>query len=477
MLDIEGTKIMLDCGELYSADKSKFPKDMEKKDIEGLKCIIISHAHLDHTGRLPKIVRFLGYKGPVFCTKETSILLPVMLKMAVKYGDFGMENFYYSKNNVKNRFAGKGIAVHSMPGCEYGSQIGKKGLVKCRRPELGPKGYFLCGKCAEMEAAETMENIVIVKPGGDVKISDTVDAEFFYTSHLPGSVMTLLKDKKSGRNVLYSGDVGSDLSPFLTHNPLIKRRVDIAIVEATYGTAERTDEPDARLKFREYVAKKLKEGKRIIIPVFVLDKSQQVFYELSKGIRDAVIPLGTKITAFSPSMEALNALYCGQLRKEKGNFTGDFLSNGPFDPAQIKFPKGNKIVFGDISVISSGAVDHILSKAEMKKLIGDKNCCFIFISYQDPETVGGIISGNTGNMVEIGGKSYAANAEVMKFDCFSSHAQYGRIMSMLRGFEGLKKVLVVHLEGNSGGDVKKKYMVDLPGVKIIIPQPYVKTDL
>ena len=476
IIDIGGTKIMLDAGAFYGKDKIQFPLDIGKNDIAGLKCIIISHVHLDHTGRLPEIVRYLGYKGPIFCTGETAILLPVMLKMAVKYGDFGMENFYYSKNNAKNRFSGKDIAVHSMPDCEYGRQIGKKCAIRCRRSELGSRGYFLCGKCAEMEAAETMRNIVIVEPGKNVRLSGSVDAEFFYTSHLPGSVMTLLKDKNSGRSVLYSGDIGSDLSPFLIHNIPVARRADIAIVEATYGIEERQDEAGARQKFREYIASKLRE-KKIIIPVFSLDKAQQVFYELSEGIKEKIIPGGVCIRAFSASMEAINGLYCGRLRVEKGNLTPDFISKGPFDPALARFTKGGGIEYGDITVLSSGIADRMISKDTLIKIIGDRDFCCVFVSRQDPDTPAGIISNMSGNRVVIGGKTYAANAEVRNFDCFSSHARYSSIREMLKGLSGLRTILVVHIDGNSVRAVEQKYNSDFPDVKVVAPGPYEKLNL
>ena len=265
LVSIDGDNLILDAGSFYGNDGDgapPFPSNL----LPNISAIILSHVHLDHSGRVLELVK-KGYKGKIYCSLPTRELMPTMMTMAAGSADLGRESFYFSKNSYKkNRREKKPTCAHLRKDCPWGEQITAKGTRSCSRKDLEDLGFFLCRDCAQMDVDEVLERIQVVRPGKRYRVSPKLTAEFFNTPHLPGSMMVRILNPKTGRSLLFTGDFGSGLSPFLKEQD----RVDAAtwaIIEGTYGTGSHTKQ--SREDFQKYVGKCLQAEKRVIIPSFV----------------------------------------------------------------------------------------------------------------------------------------------------------------------------------------------------------------
>jgi len=516
LIDFDGDWLILDAGQFFAGDGAEAP-DFPKDLLPRIPAIILSHVHADHSGRILELVK-QGFRGKIYCSLATRELMPVMLAMSAGHSDLGRENFYYSRNSHrKNRRQGNLTTAHLYPECSWGEQIKEKGTINCSRVELEDRGFYLCRDCAQMEIDDVLKMVEVVWPGRSYRITPQLTAEFFLTPHLPGSLMTRISNPLTGDSLLFTGDFGSGLSPFLAGQERVDRAT-WAIIEGTYSPEDRPREP--RENFRQVVGEKVREGQRVIIPSFVLDRSQQVLHDISLGIREGHIPEGQKVKIFSPSIKEINRIYSQNFLDPRfaAFFKDDYREKGPFDDIAVIPRQGDEEVkYGEIACCSSGMADGGFAKEFVKKWVGDPRTTFIFVGYQSPLTVGGrltrigkteefvlkdggMISGvverenvssllvDTGSgrrtvsraaiarrrpgiaSVTIDGQSYPVRAEIMKLGSFSGHGTPNQIRDFLAGIEGLKDVLIVHADPDVIHLLGAYYRKEFPGINFHIPR-------
>lgn len=472
IISIDGEKIMLDAGSFYGDDKNQveeFPKAL----LKDISAIVISHAHLDHIGRLLELVN-IGYRGPIYCTEPTRELMPVMLKMAAKYGDYGKEEFYYSNASYNtNKKEDKNTAVHIYKDCQYGKNIKSQNIrtITSNREDLEEQGFYLCGECANLHVQKVMYLVKTLPLHKENKIASNISLELFNTPHLPGSVMIKLKSNKSGESILFTGDLGSGLSPFLPEQEIINS-AEYMIIEGTYGNDSTDISFKDRIEFQEYIGKCVRNNKRIIIPAFVLDRSQQVLYEITKGIQTGHIPANTPVKVFGTSTAEINKIYSTSFTKKEFEpyFSQAYWKDGPFGDIFKEYSLLEDVNYGEIAVASSGMADSVYSKEFVKKWIADPNTVFIFVGYQDPDTIGGKLTSNESlSSIEIDSNKYESKAEIKRFSCFSGHANYSQIKNILSNIANLNNVLIVHVEEENIGELIDSYNKDFPNIKFLAP--------
>jgi metallo-beta-lactamase family protein len=364
ILEMGTDKVILDAGLFYGDDGDNAPQ-LDKKVLDGVSAIVISHAHLDHIGRLLDVVE-LGYSGPIYCTKPTQDLMPVMLRMAARYGDFGPETFYYSiRSKQNNDKRGNHTAAHLYPQCEHGSQMSSKNHreFSSSREALEEKGFYLCKACADQHVSKVMDLIRIVPLNTEQQITNNLSIEFLNTPHLPGSAMVLIKDIKNQQNILYTGDIGSGSSRYLPEQTLVQE-ADYAIVEGTYGNSDYFSTEADRIEFQKFIGGCIRANKRVIIPAFVLDRSQQVLGEISRGLDNGYIPTGTPVKVFSPSTAEINHIYANLFSNKDYQefFSSDYFEYGPFKQVFEEYNQVHQVDYGQIAVASSGMADSTYSK-------------------------------------------------------------------------------------------------------------------
>ncbi len=471
-LEMDGDKIILDAGLFYGNDGDNAPL-LTKSNVENVSAVIVSHAHLDHIGRLFQLLR-LGYSGPIYCTAPTKDIMPIMLRMEVRYGDFGSEQFYYSAlSKAKNDKTDKMTTVH-LYNCEYGSKIKTKNkkTISSTRKALGDKDFYLCKTCADIDVLQVMEQVVVLPLDTRYEITKNLNIKFLNTPHIPGSVMVLINSNKSNQTVLYTGDFGSGNSRFLSGQAEVKA-ADYAIIEGTYGIPDgnvSVSNEEERLIFQKYIGECVRNNKRVIIPAFVLDRSQQVLGEISRGMKSGYIP-PTSVKVFSPSTAEINKLYANKFIQPeyKPYFSSQYFQDGPFDPIFTEHNQVEQIYYGEIAIASSGMADMVYSQDFIKQWISDPQTVIIFVGYQDPETIGGKITESELSEIIIDETKYVVAAEIKKFDCFSGHGSYKQISQFLSNIEGLKKVVLVHCDMPVAEKLIQSYQQDLPEIDFLLP--------
>lgn len=290
--------------------------------------------------------------------------------------------------------------------------------------------------------------------------------ESFLTSHMPGASMVLLT--LDDYRILFSGDVGSDSTPLLPPTEALDMPVDVLVVEGTYAEDRDFDYRQARDAFRAEVGEFIRQGYRVIIPAFVLDRTQQVLYELERGMNEGVIPDADVYTC-SRSANEITDQYQAFVRavdKYPLYFT-EAMQEANFalamtDCADFSIPPGA------IGVLSSGMGEYAYSFRALQQWVSDPHTLFYFVGYQGPGTPGHDLTVRQVSTIQLGDKAYKVNAEVRRTSGFSGHAT-PRDIERLFGATQPSLVLLVHHEDTNGPMLVERYTQSL-STRVLRPE-------
>ncbi|MCD4656883.1 MAG: thermonuclease family protein [Planctomycetes bacterium] len=478
-IKIDGETLMLDAGSFYGFD-FKNQARLTPEVYKDVPAVLISHAHLDHTGRMLELVKN-GFSGKFYCSPPTKEILPVMLHMMAKTANLGTEKFFYSTYwHEKNTKKDDNTEVHLFEDCQDVKKIkaGERGYITTSRNKLAELGFYLCKDCAWRIVEKTMKQVVAMPIHKPFKPTPNLEVTYYNTPHMPGSVMGLIKSLKSNHSLIWTGDYGSGTSPFLLPQEYPKVDPTWAIIEGTYSPTVKSTSKKDRDELVKYIGKCLAENKRVIIPAFVLDRSQQVLAELTKGIRKGYIKQRDEsmIKIFSPTIAKINKIYSRIFTKPefKDYFSDDFMKNGPFDPdIFVSGYNVDEVGYGEIAIASSGMADFNFSYDMVKKWIGDPNTVFILVSYQAPTSVGGRIykaKQRGDKTIVFEDKTYDIHAEIIRKGSFSGHGKVDQISDFLGRYNSLQNVLIVHSDEDNIKELAVAYRKLLPQNKFDMPE-------
>lgn len=472
LVTLDGDRVLLDAG-TFKPKSGQVENKIDAATLASIKAVVVTHAHTDHCGRLIQLAA-QGLSAPIFVSSPTRELLPEMLAMSARFSDFGQEKF-----TVSGRKGKTGGTAHSDPNCPRALKIqpDNRHQAAGTRAELEKRGFRLCRECIKREISRVMEKVQVAPLREDFRISPRITARFLLTPHLPGSVMVRLKGDQSGSTLLYTGDFGSGYSPFLPPQDPAPA-ADWAIVEGTSGPPNpQTREVTSRDSFQKMIGKAVKTGKRVAIAAFALDRTQQVLWELSRGLESGVIPKGTPVRLFSPSAERINDVYFRFYSTSSFSpwFSDAFRRKGPFSASAVSTGVHIKDVkHGEIAVGASGTGKYAASREFLERWIEDPKTVFIFVSYLDPDTPGGMLAtmkkGPQGKVINLGGKKRPVKAQIHRFRSFTGHAPFEKISSYLKTVKGLKTVFLVHLEAKEAEALRNAHAKALPGVRFVVPE-------
>ena len=476
---IDGETLMLDAGSFYGLD-FKNQATLTPDVYKDVPAVIISHAHLDHIGRMLELIKN-GFKGKFYCSTPTKEIIPTMLHMMAKTANLGEEKFFYSTYwHDKNQQKDENTEVHLFEDCQDVKKIkpADRAYISTSRNKLDELGFYLCNDCAWRIVEKTMKQVEAIPIHTPFKPTPNLEITFYNTPHMPGAVMGHIRSLKSNHSLMWTGDYGSGTSPFLPPQEYPEVDPTWAIIEGTYPPTAKSTSQNDRDELVKYIGKCLTENKRVIIPAFVLDRSQQVLAELTNGIRKGYIKQRDKsmIKIFSPTIAKINRIYSSIFTKPefKDYFSEDFMKNGPFDPdIFVTGYKVEEVGYGDIAIASSGMADFGFSYEMVKKWIGDLNTVFILVSYQAPSSVGGKIyeaKQRGDKTIVFEDKTYDLNADVIRKGSFSGHGKVDQISDFLARYKSIQNVLIVHSDGDSIEELAQTYRKLLPQYKFDMPE-------
>ncbi|MGQ9678491.1 MAG: MBL fold metallo-hydrolase RNA specificity domain-containing protein, partial [bacterium] len=369
----------------------------------------ISHAHIDHIGNLPNLVKN-GFNGPVLVTKPTVALAQLLLLDSAKIqeSDIRYLNKKLRKEEQKHPIYTTEEAKNALTRLE--------GVSYARPYHLGPFTIF-----------------------------------FHDAGHILGSA--LIDIKAEGQRVLFTGDLGRMKMP-IVRDPVAVALVDCLIMEATYGNRLHAPYEDVARRFAEIVNRVVNRGGKIIIPAFAVERAQEIVYHLKllreqNAIPDVPVfvdsPLASQVTEVYRSSTAYLDTETQQLLDHDG---------GPFDFPSLRYienvedsKKLNRLSEPCIIISPSGMCEGGRILHHLKHNIGNPNNLILIVSFQAPHTLGRRIA-ECQPVVRILGEEFELRAGVEVMNEFSAHADRNGLLDYVRNIrlDKLKKVFLVHSE-------------------------------
>jgi metallo-beta-lactamase family protein len=428
-------QILVDCGMYQGRDADEINNKPFQFDPARVQYLLLTHAHLDHSGLIPKLVKD-GFKGKILTTSATAELVEIML---------------YDSAHIQEKDA-----------------------------EWLTKKSFRSGKDVVAEPLYTTEDVqncipLFVKKDYSAieNLSDTIKYRFIDAGHILGSATLELwyKDGSTEKKIVFSGDVGKNGNPII-RDPEHVTEADYVLTESTYGNRFHKDLAGS-IKELEYAVKEtFRKGGNVLIPAFSVGRTQDVLYILNELVREGKLhnldvyvdsPLAdkaTKIYMAHPEYfdaEALNSFKFKSTAGMKLHFTATVEES----------QKINKIKSGLIIIAGSGMCDGGRIQHHFKHNIWRPECSIIFTGYQVAGTLGRrIVDG--AKRAHILGEDMAIRSRVYTIGGFSAHADQGELIEWLSTFTNKPKIFVVHGEEKVSLEFEK-IVQDKLGLSTYVP--------
>ena len=420
-LDVDGLSLLVDCGmyqewQLRSRDWEPFPVSPETLD-----AILLTHAHIDHCGLLPKLVRE-GFRGPIYCTSATAEIAEIML---LDSGRLQEEDAEYKKKRHERE--------------------GKKGPY----PEMPL--YTVD------DARATIPLFSPVKYEDIVRLGNGVEATFHNAGHVLGSAMVKVRvgTDAEQRTFVFSGDIGRWNKPIL-NDPTLFDQADYVVMESTYGDRLLERPEDMADALAEVINATVKARGNIVIPTFALERAQEVLYYLSKLLLEDRIPhimvfldspmavAVTDVFEHHPELFDQEMIRCMEEKKSPFDFPGLNLVKTVEESKAINQISGTVIIMAGSGMCTGGRIKHHL----VNNISNSRNT-ILFVGYQAVGTLGRqIVDG--ARKVRILGKQYPVKAKVVQLNGFSAHADRDELIKWLVGFKKPpRRLFVTHGESST----------------------------
>lgn len=420
LIEVNGHRILLDCGLFQGKRADNYDKN-QKFDFDpaSLDAVILSHAHIDHSGNLPNLVKN-GYKGPIYATPPTVTLGEIMLQDSAHIQE--QDTLYVNKKRAK------------------------RGL-----PAMEPL-YTLA------DALEAIEKYYPVKYEEAFSPVPGVTVRFFNAGHILGSAAIRLDIVENGqhKSLWFSGDIGRKDLPLLPE-PVFPTDVDYLLMECTYGDENHDSVDSAYEKFKAIVMKTINRGGKIIIPAFAVGRTQEIVYFLNMMKSENLIN-DLPVFVDSPLAVAASKIFKGYpdyfdeetfdfIRNEKSpalDFTGLRYVSSVDESKAINDKKGPMVIISASGMSEAGRILH-----HLKNNIEDQNNTVLIVGWQAPNTLGRRLVDRE-RMVKIFGDEYDLRAEVVTINGLSAHAGQDYLLQYASAVKGrVKKIFLVHGEAEA----------------------------
>lgn len=441
LLEVNGTRLLVDCG-LYQ-ERQFLARNWDPFVVPAgsLDAVFLTHAHLDHCGLLPKLVRD-GFTGKIYCTQATAEIARVILLDSAKLQEEDAEH------------------------------------KRKRHEREGRKGPYPEVPLYTMKDAEAcFPHFELVEYKQKLKIADGIEVTFCNAGHVLGSSMVNVAVSRNGgqTNVLFSGDVGRPGRPILP-DPSIPEKVDYLVIESTYGDRDHCDTCDVKKQIADVINATQKKGGNIIVPSFALERSQEILFYMEQLLYEDAIPhlmifldspMAAKITEIFKRHKELFDEQAQQLVRE---------NRSPFDLPGLKVTatsdeskainhiRGTVMIIAGSGMCTGGRIKHHLANN-----ITRKESTIMFVGYQAAGTLGRLIVDGA-KEIRILGQKYKVKAKVVQINGFSAHADRNEMLEWLMKFKTPpKRIFLVHGEPESE-QAFKGFLTEKTGWHVSVPE-------
>lgn len=402
LLSINGYQILLDCGLFQGSRRATFERNKHLPyDASQIDVLILSHAHIDHSGNIPNLVKS-GFKGDIVCTYATRDLSTIMLRDSAKIQRYDIE--YLNKKRKRNKEA-----------------------------PLEPI-YELS------DVVDSLKQFIGVGYDRPYQVVPGVYLTFLDAGHILGSAIVVLEiedqAQKRSLRLVFSGDLGRPDRPIL-NDPMFVKEADVLLIESTYGNRNHPPQNEAYKDLERIVKDTTQRGGKVIVPAFAVGRTQELVYCLHHSVDQHRLPIDLPVYVDSPLAIDATAIY--RLHPEAyDEEVVEFLENDrhgdPFGFEMMRYTRMaseskslNDLQEPAVIISASGMAEAGRILHHLKHNIEDPRNTILIVGWQAPDTLGRRLVEKQPK-IKIFGETYHLRAEVKVINGFSAHADRAELL-------------------------------------------------
>lgn len=440
-LEIAGKQLMIDCGLVQEREHLSRNWDPCPIPVGEIDALLVTHAHIDHIGLIPKFVAD-GYRGKIIATRPTVALADVMLRDSA---DIQVEDAKY-----KNR-------RHQKEGRQ------------------GPRPVVPLYTQRDVDKA--MQLFRGVGYGEPLKILPGVSATWHDAGHMLGSASLeiSIRDSNGDRTIIFSGDLGQHDKP-LIHDPTYFRAADYVVMESTYGDRDHELQGSMEEQLEKVINDTIRRGGNVVIPVFAVERAQEMLFFLSRLVHQRRIPLVPVYLDSPMAYDVTNIFrrFDDWLDKETAaaiaadqpplHFPGLVFTRSTDESKAINYNSTSSIIMAPAGMCNAGRIKH-----HLRNNISRSESTILFVGFQATGTLGAnILSG--AKSVRIHGAQYDVRASVERVFGMSGHADRAGLLHWLSHFEKPpRKIFLTHGEESAALALKHSIETQMDS-DVLVPE-------
>lgn len=438
LVEIGGRKLLVDCG-LFQGSSEDRAKNWDEFPINPaeIDAVILTHAHLDHCGYLPALVRD-GFAGPVYCTRATAALVDVVLRDSAHLQE---EDAAYARK--------KGYSRHAVPRALYDTRDAEAAIALLKSVPVHSAFELWPGAMAELEQS----------------------------GHILGSaILRLSESGDRPRTVVFSGDLGRPTHPLLVP-PHAPADADAVVIESTYGDRVHEDVARGLGQLADTITRTIARNGTVVIPAFAVDRTEVLLNALRQLQEQQRIPI-VPIHVDSPMALATLKIYTDAINAGDPEFRREIVAQGADllslpNLHETRTPQesmeldrgGARIIVSASGMAAGGRVVH-----HLKALLPDSRNSVVLVGFQALGTLGRMLDDGAAQ-VKIHGQYVKVRAEIVSIPVFSVHGDSDELMDWLKSAGRVPEtVFVVHGELGSSSLFARRVTQELD-VAAVVPKP------
>jgi metallo-beta-lactamase family protein len=473
-----GRRVLVDCG-MFQGSPEEIARNRRPFAFaaDGLDALLLTHAHLDHCGRIPALVR-AGFRGPIHATGGTVDLAEIVLRDSAKLQEEAAERW---RRHHPTAEAAK-VATDEEVAAETEEPLPER--MRRARPEARMQTREPIYTTEDVE--QTVRQFRSVDYEAEVEVTDGIRAVFHDAGHILGSAIIelRLRDGDEERTIVFSGDLGRGHAPIL-RDPTPISHADYVVVESTYGNREHAPQEEAVEALVGAVNEVASDRGVLLVPAFAIGRTQELVWMLDKLVREGRIER-LPLYLDSPMASRASDIYLrhpedydretARLLAEGDSplhYPGETYTNSVEQSKQIRHAKRPMMVVAASGMLTGGRIVH-----HLKDFLPDPACTLLFIGYQGEGTLGRHIQ-EGGKTARLDGDEYPVRCRVRSLSGFSAHADEHELGAWLAHFASAggasrangepKQVFVVHGDPDAAEALAARIRSEL-GMTAVLPQ-------